>query len=184
MTQNWKVVMHSKLLLHFCVCDKEEDALWLLNTFDDIDILYDEGSIVRSICVKNRPHLLKAALDYFENKQFLDKGAQYQDSHHKLLEILEEASDWTDSSSEMHSLISEYLGSDIARLCDVSEAQDLVPSEQHAPKHRGTLTLDLLSAHDRAYCTADSKDTSAVEHYVNVTGEESCISVQTHHDVN
>ncbi|MES2214424.1 MAG: hypothetical protein V4485_00175 [Pseudomonadota bacterium] len=126
--------MHSKVFYDYCVWNDEESALWALNSFSDIDTLYDNGGIIRSICTKHNITLLKALIHYFENTQFSDKeGEKYKEAHSKLVEILDEASEY--ASPEMNRVISEYLGLDIALLDDV-------PDEDHDPAWQETPTQD------------------------------------------
>lgn len=124
-------MIHSKIFYNYCVWNDEEGALWALDNFRDIDILYDNGGIIQSICAKNNTKLLEAALDYFEKKQFSDKDDPYKEAHNKLVEILEEVNDWIDYLSPLHSLINKYIGYDVARLSEVSETEMLVSSRQH-----------------------------------------------------
>ena len=167
--------MHSELLHSYCILNDTESASWVLDTFNDIDLLYREGAIINSIVVNNNTHLLQAALDYFENKQFLDKESKkYEEANQKLVEILEEASEWVCTSPDTNAIIFKYLGVDIARLEDVSEADDLAPSRQHSSEHGASLTDDILKIHNqqnsgttiapisRSYTSEDIEDVTAV----------------------
>jgi hypothetical protein len=164
--------MSSKTLYLFCCMDDEVSALQILETFDDLDILYDDGAIVRLVVAKNNTTLLKASLDYFEHKQFSDKGEKYKEAHNKLIEILEESSDGTDSSSAVHSLISEYIGSDIGRLSDVYDAEELALLRQEANNHAGTLTtLSLQTLLQQKQPEDHSELLLAVSHMSSVLGD-------------
>jgi hypothetical protein len=154
--------MHSQIFYDYCVWNDETSALRMLNAFSDIDILYDAGGVIRSICTKNNPRILKATLDYFENRQFPQKDAGYHTARSRLIEILEECDESVGSMSETHSIISEYIGSDIACLDDVAEAGDVHTSRASsdaanndaghtvAKYQTHALTLYALEEHNRA----------------------------------
>jgi hypothetical protein len=46
--------MHSRLLYHFITANDDSGAQTMLNTFDDIDILYEDGDIIRILISKNQ----------------------------------------------------------------------------------------------------------------------------------
>lgn len=123
--------MHSSLLYSFCCRDKADCALIILNSFDDIDIMYNDGDIIRVMISKNQATLLRAALDYFENKQFPIKDDGYKEKSQKLIETLEEFSDG--SNAEISRLVSEYIGNDVAILQDVNDLPMNSPVQQHIP---------------------------------------------------
>ena len=81
--------MHSATVYNFCCWDEVDSVLTLLDSFDDIDILYKDGAIIRTAMAKNQVTILRAALDYFENKQFPIKDDKYEEASRKLMEILD-----------------------------------------------------------------------------------------------
>jgi len=127
--------MYSKTLHQFCAWHDEKGALDVLEFFGDIDILYNDGAIIRTMIANNQVSALKAALDYFENKQFPVKDSKYEEASDKLIEILEDATDGTGVPLEITTLISEYIGNDIALLRDIDGTDESQPSEHDATTH-------------------------------------------------
>jgi tetratricopeptide (TPR) repeat protein len=125
------MIMHSELICNFCCWDATDSALTILDSFDDIDILYNNCAIIRTAMSKNQATFLRAALDYFENKQFPIKDGEYEKASHKLIEILEEYNDG--SNLDISAIVSDYLGNDIAILQDVDELPVHFPGQHYIP---------------------------------------------------
>jgi len=101
--------MTNKTLYNFCIWNDTKTILELLYTFDDINVLYENGSFFYSAISKENIEVCKALLDYFENKQFPIKDVQYQEERSKLIEILENATDSVELSIEMKNILSPYI---------------------------------------------------------------------------
>ena len=101
--------MTNKTLYNFCIWNDTKTILELLYTFDDINVLYENGSFFYSALSKENIEVCKALLDYFENKQFPIKDVQYQEERSKLIEILENATDSVELSIEMKNILSSYI---------------------------------------------------------------------------
>jgi hypothetical protein len=101
--------MTNKTLYNFCIWNDTKTILELLYTFDDINVLYENGSFFYSAISKENIEVCKALLDYFENKQFRIKDVQYQEERSKLIEILENATDSVELSIEMKNILSSYI---------------------------------------------------------------------------
>jgi len=115
--------MNSKILYQFCIANYTESVLEMFKHDKDIDILYREGIIIRSMIIDKNAELLQAAINYFENTQFPIKDAAYEEASRKLMEILEESADNEDAPPEIRAIIAKYTGDDVACLDDVDEAR-------------------------------------------------------------
>lgn len=113
---------HDRLLYQFCCDQSESSAIEVLSEFNDLNILGYDGGIISTIVSNNQSKLLEAILNYFEHQQFPIKNAEYRKAYQKLLEILDEAS--SDSSSDIKTIVSHYIGHDIAILSDLDSIVD------------------------------------------------------------
>ena len=155
--------MHSSSLYQFCCWDDPEGALLMLNTFDDIDIMYKEGAIIHAIIFNNQSVLLKAVLEYFENKQFPIKDSRYEEASKLLIETLENSVEG--GNSEISTIVSEYIGSDIAVLHDVSDSQ-----EQVEEKHSALVSATVSKISNIESCIEAAKigDVNLVHEYLDI----------------
>lgn len=101
--------MINKTLYNFCIWNDTKTVLELLCTFDDINILYENGAFFNSTISKNNFEICEKLLDYFENKQFSSKNIEYEEAKNKLIEILENATDSIELSIEMKNILSPYI---------------------------------------------------------------------------
>jgi hypothetical protein len=101
--------MTNKSLYNFCGWNDTKRVQQLLDTFDDIDILYENGSFFDFAISKGNVEICKALITYFENKQFPTKNTEYQEAKDKLIEILENATDSVDLSLEMKVVLTPYV---------------------------------------------------------------------------
>jgi hypothetical protein len=81
----------------------------LLEIFDNIDILYENGIFFNFAISKGNVEICKALITYFEDKQFPTKSTEYQEAKDKLIEILENATDSVELSIEMKNILSSYI---------------------------------------------------------------------------
>lgn len=112
-------MIHSRLVYQFCCRNNFQPAIKLLSSFVDIDIMYDDGGIIDLAITKEQPVLLSNLLQYFEEVQYPFKNNAYHIAHQELVEKLEELGEGSSSKSEVNTIISQYIGSDIATLVDV-----------------------------------------------------------------
>jgi hypothetical protein len=101
--------LYNDSLYTFCCQNNTYNTELMLKTFKELDVLYEEGSFFNFAISKNNIEICKALLDYFENKQFPIKDAKYEEGKNKLKEILENATDSIELSSEMKHELSPYL---------------------------------------------------------------------------
>lgn len=99
----------NKILYDLCRWDDTKRVQELLDLFDDIDILYDNGGFFDFAISKNNVEICKALLNYFETKQFLTKNTEYQEAKEKLVEILENVTDSVELSPEIKEVLSPYI---------------------------------------------------------------------------
>jgi tetratricopeptide (TPR) repeat protein len=116
--------MHNNLLYQFYCWEDKKSVYSMLEDYDDIDILDRNGTIIRLAISYNDVETLKAALDYFENRQFPNKDEKYIEANRKLIEIMEDAIDGEGPSPGIRAIIAEYQAIDVAPLCDVYDSED------------------------------------------------------------
>lgn len=104
-----KMFMSNKSLYNFCGWNDTKRAQELLDLFDDIDILYENGVFFDLAISKGNVEICKSLLNYFENKQFPTKNTEYQEAREKLVEILENATDSIELSPEIKEVLSPYI---------------------------------------------------------------------------
>ena len=111
----------NSLIRDFCCADDTNSVKQLLEIFDNIDILYENGIFFDFAISKENVEICKALITYFEDKQFPTKSTEYQEAKDKLIEILENATDSVDLSPEMKQILTPYIdfeGSDHDTLND------------------------------------------------------------------
>lgn len=101
--------MSNKSLYNFCGWNDTKRVQELLDLFDDIDILYENGVFFDLAISKNNVEICKFLLSYFETKQFPIKNSKYQEAREKLVEILENATDSVELSPEIKEVLSPYI---------------------------------------------------------------------------
>lgn len=101
--------MTSKSLYNFCGWNDTKKVQELLNLFDDIDILYENGAFFDFAISKGNVEICKALITYFEDKQFPIKNTKYEEAKTKLIEILENATDSVALPTEMKEILSPYI---------------------------------------------------------------------------
>ncbi len=99
----------NRTLYDFCRWDDTKRVQELLDLFDDIDILYENGAFFDFAISKENIEICKVLLDYFEIKQFPIKNTEYKEAKNKLIEILENATDSIELSIEMKNILSPYI---------------------------------------------------------------------------
>ena len=111
----------NKTLYNFFCWNDIKEIKAILNTFEDVDILYKNGVFFDFAISKGNVEICKALITYFEDKQFSIKNIQYQEAKNKLQEILENITDNIDLSLEMKQILAPYIdfeGSDHDTLND------------------------------------------------------------------
>jgi uncharacterized protein YecA (UPF0149 family) len=98
-----KNLYHHTLYI-FCFQNNTEGMKLMLQTFDKIDVLEDEGILFKIAISKNNFEICKALLSFFENKQ--NPNQQQKD---ELKDILEEITSFSDISQEMQEVLEKYL---------------------------------------------------------------------------
>ena len=101
--------MSNKSLYNFCGWNDTKRVQELLDLFDDIDILYENGVFFDLAISKGNVEICKSLLNYFETKQFPIKNSKYQEAREKLVEILENATDSVELSPEIKEVLSPYI---------------------------------------------------------------------------
>ena len=99
----------NSLIRDFCCADDTNSVKQLLEIFDNIDILYENGIFFDFAISKGNVEICKALITYFEDKQFPIKSTEYQEAKDKLIEILENATDSVDLSLEMKQILAPYV---------------------------------------------------------------------------
>jgi len=99
----------NSLIRDFCSADDANSVKQLLDIFDNIDILYEEGIFFDLVIPKGNVEICKSLLNYFETKQFPTKNTEYHEAREKLVEILENATDSVELSPEIKEILSPYI---------------------------------------------------------------------------
>ena len=93
----------------FCSLNDAKLVKQLLNIFDDVDVLYNEGIFFDFAISKGNTDILEALLTYFENKQFPEKNNDYEEAKTKLIKLLKNAIDQVDLPARIKELLNPYI---------------------------------------------------------------------------
>lgn len=101
----------NKDLYDFCRWNETEQVKQILNNFNDIDVLYEEGSFFSFAISKNNTEICSALLKYFNEVQFpiKENNYEYQLHKNKLYKVLQEAVDMYEFSEEMKQVLLPYI---------------------------------------------------------------------------
>lgn len=101
--------MNNSTLYNFCCANETRYALIILDSFNDIDVLYKEGVFFDLAVANKNISICKALLNYFETTQFPVKNQRYEEAKEKLTEVLENATDGIELSKEMKEVLAPYI---------------------------------------------------------------------------
>lgn len=96
-------------LFDFCRWNSSDRVQSLLSSSSNIDIFYDNGKFFDLAISNNSPVILKALLNYFEQKKLIYQGDERLKFEYKLKNILYEYSSQYNLPEEISELISPYL---------------------------------------------------------------------------
>lgn len=102
----------NNLLKDFCRNNDLSSVKEILNASNSLDVLTNNGDCFRFAISKKNTEICRALLEYFENKQFTVKNNLYENAKEKLIEILENAIEGIDISSEMQDALRPYINFD------------------------------------------------------------------------
>lgn len=123
--------MYNNNLYAFFCTNNINNIKKTLDVFNQVDVLYENGTFFAFAISKGNVDVCKALLNYFEKKQFPEKNREYEEAKGKLIEILENITSDMDISSEMQKVLSPYIdfeeNIDIARLSDLDELDFNIP---------------------------------------------------------
>ncbi len=101
--------MINSTIRDFCCANNTQMVKQLLDTFDDIDVLYKNGTFFDFAITKGNVEICKSLIEYFEQKQYPIKNSNYESAKVELIEILTNATDGIKLSIEMKGILSEYI---------------------------------------------------------------------------
>jgi hypothetical protein len=104
--------MNNSVIYNFCCSNDTKYVKILLSNFDDIDVFYKNGILFDIAISNNNIKICEALFEYFETKQFSIKNTDYDKAKEKLTEILENAIDGIDLSTEMQEVLRPYVNFD------------------------------------------------------------------------
>lgn len=106
--------MSNYTLYQYCRRNLTSKIIELLEQYQEIDVLYEEGSFFIFAISKNNTEVVEALLSYFEKTQFpvKDNNYCYQLYKNKLREVLHETLDTYDISEEMQKIINSFISTD------------------------------------------------------------------------
>jgi len=101
--------MYNNNLYTFFCTDNTNNIKKVLECFNEIDILYENGIFLEFAISKGNVDICSALLNYFEDKQFSIKSRDYEEAKDKLIEILENITSDMQLASEMKQVLSPYI---------------------------------------------------------------------------
>lgn len=119
----------NKDLYDFCRWNETQYVKSILSKYNNLDVLYEDGSLFSFAISKGNVEICRALLKYFDEVQFPNKenNYDYQLSKNKLRDIIQEAIDMYNPSEEVLEILPKYEifeGSERSSIPDYNEIRE------------------------------------------------------------